>query len=106
MTHRYEVISDFINQFKAYGPNVIDCFSNGMCYYFAQILNSRFGPSTKIVYDPIINHFAVEYDMRIYDITGDITDNSEYHWYDWDIYKHEDPLHTERICRDCILKRR
>ena len=53
---------------------------------------------------PIINHFAVEIDGRIYDITGDITSNSEYKWKYWDTYQYEDPRHTQRIIRDCFRK--
>lgn len=96
-------ISNFINQFKAYGPNVIDCFLNGMCYYFAQILKMRF--NAEIMYDPVINHFAARANGRIYDITGDITNDTKYHWYEWNIYEHLDELETQRIYRDCILKK-
>lgn len=103
ISNKHELVLDFIGQFSAYGEAVNDCFSNGMCYYFAQILQQRFFGSAKIVYDPVINHFATEIDGRVYDINGDIT-NEPYLWYDWSTYRFQDSLETKRIIRDCIRK--
>jgi hypothetical protein len=97
-------INNFIKQFRDFGPDVVNCFSNGMCWYFTVILRERFGEEYKVVYDPIINHFALEIYGRIYDITGDITENSEYNWKYWDEFIQEDVMLAQRICRDCILK--
>lgn len=101
---RQEIILNFISQFRDFGPQVENCFSNGMCYHFSLILCARFRDNAWRVYDPIVNHFAVQIDGRIYDITGDITDNTEYNWKLWDSYQYEDPLHTEHIRRDCMWK--
>ena len=103
ISNKHELFLDFIEQFTAYGTAVNYCFSYGMCYYFAQILQQRFFGSAKIVYDPVINHFATEIDGRVYDINGDIT-NEPYVWYDWSTYRFKDSLETKRIIRDCIRK--
>lgn len=96
-----EIILDFIEQFRKFGPDVENCFSNGMCFHFATILFTRF--DGQIVYDAIDNHFAFRIDGRIYDITGDITDEPR-KWVNWASYIYEDPLHTTHIRRDCIWK--
>lgn len=97
-----ELILNFIKQFRDLGAE--NCFSNGMCWHFTLILRARFGYENFIMYDPVINHFATEIDGRIYDITGDITDNSEYHWHRWMEYLRQDPVEARRIYRDCIYK--
>lgn len=104
-----EIILNFINRFTANGTRqeVIDCFQNGCCYWFAYILAKRFEdfylPQSKIYYDEISNHFGY-YDQeanRIYDITGDVTD--KYNWESsWEEVIDKDLLHTKRIIRDCI----
>lgn len=98
------IVLDFIRQFQQFGPQVTDCFSNGMCWYFTTILRARFGWEYLVMYDPIVNHFATQIDDRIYDITGDITDNPEYKFEMWATFIYKDPKHTNRIRRDCILK--
>ena len=100
---KQELILNFIRQFRDLGAE--NTFSNGMCYYFTTILRRRFGSSNcPIMYDQVANHFATEIEGRIYDITGDITDNPEYHWERWtDVRKH-DPALAKLIRRDCILK--
>lgn len=100
---KQELILNFIRQFRDLGAE--NTFSNGMCYYFTTILRRRFGSSNgTIMYDQVTNHFATEIEGRIYDITGDVTDNSEYHWERWtDVRKH-DPALAKFIRRDCILK--
>lgn len=100
-------INNFIKQFRDFGPDVVDCFSNGMCWYFTVILRERFGAGDeyRVVYDPVINHFALEMDEgHIFDITGDITDNKEYKWQYWEDYIQQNIREAQRICRDCILK--
>lgn len=105
LTTKADVIEDYIQQFRQFGSDVVDCFSHGMCYQFMVILRKRFGPfCTTPVYDEVVNHFATEIDGRIYDITGDITDNPQYHWKRWSSISAEDPKLYERICRDCIDK--
>ena len=102
---KVDVIEDFINQFRQFGTDVVDCFSNGMCYYFMCILRKRFGPfCTTPMYDEVMNHFATMIDGRIYDITGDITDDPKYKWERWTAVCVLDHRHSERIRRDCVDK--
>jgi hypothetical protein len=101
---KQDIILDYINQFRQFGPEVIEyCFSSGMCWQFSTLLAIRFRPNSRKVYDPIVNHFATEIDGRIYDIRGDITD-LPYQWEYWDTYRLQDPKHTKRIVRDCVRK--
>lgn len=99
-----KVVDDFIQQFRQFGTDVVDCFSYGMCFHFSLILYNRFQYNARQVYDPIANHFAVEIFGRIWDIAGDITDNKEYKWVYWDEYSYIEPREVERIRRDCFYK--
>ena len=100
---KQELVLDFIKQFRDLGTE--NCFSNGMCFHFTIILQHRFGSlHCPIVYDQVTNHFATQIEGRIYDITGDITDNPEYHWERWSDVKKQDPALAKIIRRDCILK--
>lgn len=100
----HDLVNNYIKQFTVYGPAVEECFRFGMCYQFSELLCARFRYVSRRVYDPVINHFAVEIDGRIYDVTGDITDNKGYRWEYWDVYQYQDSLHTKHIIRDCIRK--
>lgn len=92
-------IKHFIAQFRG----AEDCFSYGMCYWFAEILYHRFRCwAPRIMYADIDNHFGCEIDGIVYDVTGDVTD--KYDWEDWKLFQLKDELHTQRIIRDCILK--
>ena len=107
-----ETVLKFIARFTNQGKKaeVIDTFSNGCCYWFAEILWDRFcfnepiNSRSKVytVYDSIVNHWACCIDYRIYDITGDITDNEEYRWEDWNRFMYQDISLTKRLYRDCI----
>ena len=100
-----EKVIEFINHFTFNGKykQVIESFTCGNCYWFAFILKERFAVSDAyIVYDDIANHFGCCIDMRVYDITGDITD--DYIWTDWDAMYEIDPIHYKRIFRDCVLQ--
>ena len=94
-------ILDFIRQFQK--PDTIDVFSNGMCYWFAEILKTRF-PGGSIIYNDIENHFSYYYDGLRYDIKGAhpmFLFNSDDIW---DGFKTLDELHTCHLYRDCINK--
>lgn len=94
-------IMRFINHFTFNGrfSEVIDSFTCGNCYWFAYILYERFADLyPEIVYDLVENHFATAIRGRVFDITGDVTD--QYTWVDWD--KLDDPLLKEHVTRDCI----
>ena len=102
-----ETILNFIAEFSLHGnrQQVIECFTQGYCYWFAYILQGRFIEffrDTAIMYDDIANHFGCLIDGRIYDITGDVTD--KYNWKLWYEAYLEDPLRGERIERDCVYK--
>ena len=100
-----EEILHFISRFtdRNRRPQVITTFTQGCCYWFAYILCRRFESpfnNTDIAYDPIVNHFGCRINGRVYDITGDCTD--QYSWKDWmDVYI-SDTLAGDRIIRDCI----
>ena len=63
----HEDILKFISKFK----KATDCFLDGCCYWFAHILNHRFGGV--IFYDMIVGHFFLVQGGRCYDVRGDIT---------------------------------
>ena len=90
-------ILQFISHFK--NADTINTFTNGCAYWFAYILCGRF-PDMEIEYDAVINHFVASYNGRLYDITGDVTD--EYNVIKWDSYN--DELHKQRIIEQCVLK--
>lgn len=82
---------------------VIDCFTNGMCYWWAQTLQFRFAShEPKIVYDQIANHFGCKIGDEVFDITGVVTD--KYNWEDFFELKEKDELLYNRLLRDCIYK--
>lgn len=100
----HQEILDFINRFTRNGQltEVIECFSNGCCFWFAKILYDRFCEvSPTIVYDEVYNHFACRIYDRVYDIRGDITEKN-YGWVPWEVVIKQDPNHAYRITQDCI----
>lgn len=100
---QHELILNYIKQFRDLGAE--NCFANGMCYHFTVLLRQRFGSAhCPIMYDQVANHFATLIEGRIYDITGDITENKEYKWERWNDVQRADPALAKRIRRDCILK--
>lgn len=105
---RQEVLT-FIRRFTSDGTRqeVIDCFTNGCCYYFANAIWLRFGNfifdkdhQVEVMYDEVANHFGCKVDDRVYDITGDVT--KKYDWKSWFETGREDSALAERITRDCI----
>lgn len=127
-TYSEKVIEDFIYTFSSFGSRleqigrksdgspsyslyspVIDCFTQGCCYWFAFILKERF--QGKIVYDPVIGHFACQIGSSVYDIKGNIDKQygpGFFKWHDWDnweIYADKQPSSARtRVIEDCILK--
>lgn len=127
-TYSKEVIEDFIHTFSGFGghveengkhpdgrPNyilespVIDCFTQGCCYWFAFILKERF--HGKIVYDHVIGHFACQIGTYVYDIRGRVDKyygKETFEWHDWDtweVYADKQPSGARtRVIEDCILK--
>ena len=84
-------------------PPEKDCnWVTGNCYYFAVILREAF-PGGRIVYEPIDGHFLYEIDGCLYDWFGRhdyYLENRDF--INWEEYHNVDPLHYERILRDCI----
>ena len=96
-------ILDFIKQFSQFGPEVENCFTLGNCYWFAEILSMRFHKlKPKMMYAPIEGHFGCRICGKVYDITGEVTNN--YYWRFFDDIKTEDPKWLSRITKNCILK--
>lgn len=92
-------ISRFLRRFHAGNETVNEVFTQGCCFWFADILCKRFPERSRLMYDQVANHFVAEIDGRLYDITGDVTDT--YKVEPWD--ELEDDLLRARIIRDCIM---
>jgi len=98
-------VLEFIEKFKQYeqGDVLHRTFTNGYCYYFAIILQERFGG--EILYDPIEGHFVTRilddyFGIHLYDITGEVTNK-----YDWSILQPKTYwMKNGRIIRGVILK--
>lgn len=94
---KQDLILDFIRQFRELGAT--NCFSHGMCYWFADILHRRFmDEHCHIMYDEIENHFGCEINGIVYDINGVA---SAYDWIPWHQMAVRDRKLQERIIRDC-----
>lgn len=92
-------IDHFIKRFHT-SENINEVFTCGCCYWFASILFKRFiRDGAMIMYDEVENHFGTKIQDKIYDITGDVTEN--YKWIPWESVT--DSSHRERIIRDCIM---
>ena len=66
-------VINFIDKFKEKHPEEItDAFLSGLCYYFARIIQERFGGT--LVFDEEQVHFAIHLKINfknyIYDING------------------------------------
>lgn len=102
---KHDAVIRFIGRFTSNGARkeVIDCFSNGCCYWFAETLYERFMMEVDecfLMYDPVINHWGCKIENRVYDITGDVT--ADYDWEFWESFKYADESLTRRLYRDCI----
>lgn len=79
---------------------IVDKFTKGYCWHFAQILLSTFGG--ELYYDPIMNHFAARVNCKLYDANGMIKNESDYMPYK--DYEEIEPIGAERLKHYCILK--
>ena len=82
-------------------------FTQGKCYFFAQILSQRFPHNSYIWYDTKNNHFYCEINDILYDATGPIssskfTESEKNAIYIWQDYRRIDPIHARRITNNCI----
>lgn len=95
-------VKNFIDDFKGeYKNELEDVFMNGYCYWFANILSTRFNGN--IYYLPIMNHFVAKIYNNFYDIKGNANHYSETK-YKWELYQKLEPLESERIKKYCIDK--
>ena len=77
----------------------IDCrWLDGNCYYFALLLQMRFGGN--IYYDYLIGHFYLKFNCENYDYGGIYKPQSEI---PLDELKEKDPTWYNRLVNDCIL---
>lgn len=106
-------VDEFIIPFKK--PEIIDIFTNGYCFYFARILQTRFNDfsqyKAEIYYNPVDCHFACLIGGKLWDVNGlvmdDIIDyNTNHHmdWYKWDYYMDLEKSDSYRVFNNCILK--
>lgn len=98
-----DIILEFISKFSDDGSNkqVIKLFTEKCCYWFAEILANRFsGKHPIIVYDIDMCHFGTKIDNRVYDITGDVTD--QYDWIPWDEVSVRDSVLAYVVSKNCI----
>jgi hypothetical protein len=92
-------ITQFLKRFHT-SRTVDEVFTQGCCYWFAQIMLARFQSKDPILmYAPVDNHFGVKIDSKVWDITGDCTD--KYEWIKWSDF--DDDLERKRIVRDCVM---
>lgn len=96
---KHNKVERFIAHFQ--NPGTIDTFTNGCCYWFTQILTSRFWLSS-IYYNPVDGHFATKIRGVLYDITGRLEDDG--HWVRWARYKAVEPADAFRVMKYCIYK--
>ena len=87
----------FIKKFSDFGNQVIECFTEGNCFWFAMVLALEF--SGEIYYDPIVGHFATMINGVMYDITGVVENISDFISLE-EIRK--DELLWARLQRDCV----
>ena len=80
-----------------------DLWLNGNCYYFAKILETRFG--LQIVYCPLPGHFMAR-DITsglFYDWLGSHTEDEISPYYVWDELKAEEPGLYRTIVEGCVM---
>ena len=92
-----ENILRFIKKFSYFGTQVLECFTKGNCFWFAEVLAMEF--TGEIYYDPIVGHFATKIDGAMYDITGAVENTSDFVSLK-EIRK--DELLWARLQRDCV----
>lgn len=96
MTYEHEDILKFISLFHGN-----DDFLNGLCYWFAHILNERF-PGGCINYAPILCHFFYTINGHAYDVRGEIEPPEKS--VPWVKYCDFDELDYCRVLHSCVWK--
>lgn len=78
-----------------------DCdWLTGNCYYFAAILEKRFGGV--ICYDTSHGHFVTRIDGEYYDYNGVYRPDKPDAVVEWSWFCTYDPLQYGRVLRDCV----
>lgn len=95
-------ILNFIKHFQNEGA--IKIFTEGCCYWFAYVLQSRFFDTheCRLMYNQVTGHFCDEIDGVLYDITGVLEDDGK--WEEWVNFYFKEPDYGDVVVRDCILK--
>lgn len=96
----HNTILSFIKNFEG----ARSTFMNGCCYWFAAILQARFGGGL-ILYDMIDGHFVWFFENHFYDVRGDVSDQytiGQKGLVYFDAYACVDPTHHARIVHDCV----
>ncbi len=94
-------ILSFINVFKSkYPKEITDVFYNGYCYYFALMLQARFGG--ELFFNPNLVHFAVLINGYLFDIRGKVNLSDDKEWYNWEDFQRNNDV--TKVIHSCILK--
>lgn len=92
-------VHKFLQRFHL-SKDIDTIFTQGACYWFAHMLCLRFErENATLMYAPKDNHFGTMIYGRVYDVTGDVTE--QYEWICWGEF--DDEAERERIVRDCIM---
>lgn len=86
-------ILKFISNFK----DMQDHYLYGKCYWFAIILQTRFGGV--LYYNQVENHWVTKIGETLYDVQG-VVNSTDYEEWPGEII--EDTLYYNRLVRDCI----
>ena len=91
-------VMNFISRFTDKGRRreVVECFTQGCCYWFALVLSARFGG--RIMYDQTVGHFGCELGGVVYDITG----VAKGKWTYWRDLCREEPNVARNVRENCI----
>ena len=92
----------FICRLTSNGANqgAIDAFSGSNSYWFASILFKRFiRNNATIMFDPKSRCFGTRIGGKVYDITGDVTENHK--WISWLEYSNKQL--KEKITKENIM---
>lgn len=92
---KHEEILYFIKEFH----KAKTTFTTGCCYWFAQILSMRFGGTT--MYNQVENHWVQRIGNRLYDVTGDVTEQYP-NAIEWAEFQRMEPGCARRLTEDCI----
>lgn len=98
-------LSEFIDRFKfKHQEELIEVFSKGNCYHFTLILLHLF-PNGEILFNWLLGHFVFRCNEKIYDITGDVTqDHKQENLVNFEQLSVIDPVWHKRLMKNCGYK--